>query len=69
MKVAAFNGSARKNGNTAILLNAVFAELNKEGIETELIQLAGQPIQGCIACYKCFKKKDGIVRRREGFFQ
>ena len=64
MKVAAFNGSARKNGNTAILLTAVFAELNKEGIETELIQLAGQPIHGCIACYKCFKKKDGTCAVR-----
>ena len=40
MKVVAFNGSARKNGNTTILLNTVFAELNKEGIETELVQLA-----------------------------
>jgi multimeric flavodoxin WrbA len=68
MKVAAFNGSARKNGNTAILVNAVFAELNKEGIETELIQLAGQPIQGCIACYKCFKKKDGTCAVEKDFF-
>jgi multimeric flavodoxin WrbA len=59
MKVVAFNGSARKDGNTAILLNAVFSELNREGIETELVQLAGRPLQGCIACYKCFKKKDG----------
>lgn len=59
MKVVAFSGSARKGGNTAILLNTVMAELNREGIETELVQLAGQPLQGCIACYKCFKKKDG----------
>jgi len=58
MKVVALNGSARKDGNTAILINTVFAELKKEGIETELIQMAGKPIQGCIACYKCFKNKD-----------
>jgi len=49
------NGSARKDGNTAIIINLVFDELKKEGIETELIQLAGNPIAGCIACYKCFK--------------
>lgn len=58
MKVIAFNGSARKNGNTAILLNTVLGELNNEGIETELIQLSGKALQGCIACYKCFKNKD-----------
>ena len=58
MKVVAFNGSGRKDGNTAILLNAVLEEISKEGIETELIQLAGKAPQGCIACYKCFEKKD-----------
>jgi multimeric flavodoxin WrbA len=58
MKVIAFNGSGRKDGNTAILLNAVLDEISKEGIETELIQLAGKAPQGCIACYKCFENKD-----------
>jgi multimeric flavodoxin WrbA len=58
MKVVALNGSARKDGNTAILINGVFEELKKEGIETELIQMAGKPIQGCIACYKCFKNQN-----------
>lgn len=58
MKVVAFNGSGRKDGNTAILLRVVLDELNKEGIETELIQLAGSPLPGCIACYKCFQNKD-----------
>ena len=59
MKVVAFNGSARKDGNTAILVSAVFKELKKEGIKTELVQLAGKKIRGCIACGKCFEKKDG----------
>jgi multimeric flavodoxin WrbA len=58
MKVVAFNGSGRKDGNTAILLNLVLAELSKEGIETELIQLAGRAPQGCIGCYKCIDNKD-----------
>lgn len=58
MKVIAFNGSARKEGNTSILLNLVLDELKTEGIETELYSLAGKPIQGCIACYKCFEKKN-----------
>ncbi len=58
MKVIAFNGSARKQGNTAILLNLVLDELKSEGIETELYELSGKPIKGCIACYQCFKNKD-----------
>ena len=58
MKVVAFNGSARKDGNTAIMIKHVFKELEKEGIKTELVQLAGQKMQGCIACYKCFEAKN-----------
>ncbi|HFQ89635.1 MAG TPA: flavodoxin family protein [Desulfobulbus sp.] len=58
MKVVAFNGSARKNGNTAMLVGYVFEELEKEGIGTELVQLSGEHPHGCIACYKCFKNKD-----------
>jgi multimeric flavodoxin WrbA len=59
MKVTAINGSARKDGNTAILANTVLAELENEGIETELIQLAGKTIRGCIACGKCYENQDG----------
>ncbi|MCP4105612.1 MAG: flavodoxin family protein [Desulfobacteraceae bacterium] len=58
MKVIAFNGSARKNGNTAILMNYVLGELEKEGIQTEMLQLAGKKVHGCIACMKCFENKD-----------
>ena len=58
MKVVAFNGSPRKDGNTTILINHVLRELEKEGVETELVQLSGKEIRGCIACYKCFENKD-----------
>jgi multimeric flavodoxin WrbA len=58
MKVVAFNGSARRDGNTAILIDAVFKELENEGIKTELVQLAGKNIRGCTACGKCFEKQD-----------
>lgn len=58
MKVIAFNGSSRKDGNTSILLNLVLDELKTEGIETEVYTMAGKPIQGCIACYKCFENKN-----------
>jgi multimeric flavodoxin WrbA len=58
MKVVAFNGSARKDGNTAILIRHVFEILEKEGIETELIQLSGEQIHGCMACGTCRKAKN-----------
>ena len=58
MKVIAFNGSARKDGNTATMVRWVFAELEKNGIETELYQMKGKKINGCIACYKCFENKN-----------
>lgn len=60
IKVVAFNGSARKDGNTAFLINSVFDILHKEGISTELFQLAGQNPRGCTACYQCFAKKNRL---------
>ena len=45
MKVIGINGSARKDGNTALIIGKVFEELNKAGIECELIQLADYEIK------------------------
>lgn len=58
MKVVAFNGSARKNGNTQHLIDHVLAELEAQGIETESVSLAGKNIRGCMACLKCFTRQD-----------
>jgi len=58
MKIVAFNGSARKNGNTAALVKHVFKELEAEGIECELVELAGQKIRGCKVCLKCIENQD-----------
>ncbi len=58
MKVVAFNGSPRKDGNTAMLINSVFGELQKEGLETEFVQLGGKSIRGCLGCMKCFEAQD-----------
>ena len=60
MKVLAINSSARKDGNTAILINTVFEELNKEGIETETVQLSGSMIEPCKACWACGGKKNCV---------
>ena len=53
MKVVAISSSPRRDGNTAILLRHVLAELDGAGIETELVQLAGKSLSGCTGCLKC----------------
>jgi multimeric flavodoxin WrbA len=59
VKVVAFSGSARKDGNTAILVRHVFEELEAAGVECELVQLAGKKCHGCTACMKCAETRDG----------
>lgn len=63
MKAIAINGSARKDGNTAILVNQVLNKLNDNGIKTEFIQLAGQIIQPCKACWACGGKGNCIHKQ------
>lgn len=53
MLITAFNGSPRKNGNTARMVEAVFSVLQQEGIETEMVQVGGHRLRGCIGCLKC----------------
>ncbi len=60
MKVLAINGSTRKDGNTAILINTVFEELHKAGIETEMVQLSGKIIEPCKACLACGGRKNCV---------
>ena len=56
MKVLLLNGSTRINGCTYTALSAVAEALNKEGIETEILQMGGKSIKDCIACGKCIDK-------------
>ena len=58
MKVVAFNGSPNKEGNTYHAIKLVLSELEKEGIETEIIHVGNKSIRGCIACNKCAKNKN-----------
>lgn len=59
MKVMGINGSARKDGNTSVLIKRVFEELEAEGIETKLVNLGPKSVNGCVACMKCFENQDG----------
>jgi multimeric flavodoxin WrbA len=58
MKVVAFNGSPNKEGNTYQAIKLVTNELEKEGIETEIINVGNKSIRGCIACNQCVKNQN-----------
>jgi len=58
MKVVAFNGSPRKDGNTAMLLRKVLGPIARAGIDTELVQVGGLALRGCTACYHCMEAKN-----------
>lgn len=58
MKAIAINGSPRPGGNTEIMLKKVLEPLEAAGWSTEYRQIGGKPVQGCIACYKCFENQN-----------
>jgi multimeric flavodoxin WrbA len=58
MKVVAFNGSPRKEGNTSLIIREVFKVLEKFDIETELIQIGNKVMHPCTACGKCREIQD-----------
>ncbi len=58
MKVVAFNGSPNKEGNTWHAIRIVAAELEKEGIETEVVHVGNKIVRGCTACGQCMKNKN-----------
>jgi len=64
MKVLGINCSPRKEGNTYLLIKEVFKTLEDKGIKTELFQIGGKKIRGCIACMKCKKKADGRCHQK-----
>ena len=53
MKTLIINASPRKGGNTSIAIDIITKVLNREGIETEVVQIGMESIRGCMACYKC----------------
>ena len=53
MKALLINGSPHANGCTFTALKAVADELEKNGVETEIVHVGNKDIRGCIACGKC----------------
>lgn len=64
MKVVAFNGSPRKGGNTEICLNLIGEELNKQGIELEIVQV-GNKAKPCMACNYCLNTGSGYCAQKD----
>ncbi len=62
MKLIAVNGSPRKNGNTAKLLQAFLdgAKEAQQGVETEIIQLYDLQYTGCRSCFACKSVNDKL---------
>jgi multimeric flavodoxin WrbA len=68
LKALAINGSPRRGGNTEILLKKVLEPLAGAGWQTDFIQLGGNPIRGCRACYQCFKTKNSRCGQKDELF-
>ena len=60
MKVIAINGSPRLNGNTAIALGWMTEELEREGIDVEMVHIGSRVIRGCIACGHCTSSEETL---------
>lgn len=63
MKVLAINGSARKNGNTDILISRILEKLNAAGIETQHVSFADSIIKPCNACFACGGKENCVHKK------
>ena len=61
MKVLMINGSPRPKGNTSIALAEIAKQLEKHGIESEMVWIGNKPIRGCIACNSCREKPGACV--------
>jgi multimeric flavodoxin WrbA len=57
LKAIGIVGSPRKNGNTEIMTEHTLKAIAEEGLETELIRLAGLDIRPCNACYACLDEE------------
>lgn len=67
MRVVAVNGSARRGGNTRLLLEAVLEPVRAAGHDAETVELGGRDVRGCLACGKCIEKKDRSCHGRNDF--
>lgn len=55
MKVLMINGSPRKEGNCYSALSEMKEIFDKEGIDSEIVNIGAEDIRGCKACFACGK--------------
>lgn len=58
MKVLLINGSPRQNGNTYVALNEIAQQLEKQGVESEILWIGTKAVRGCIVCGACKSNAD-----------
>jgi multimeric flavodoxin WrbA len=62
LKAIGIVGSPRKGGNTEILTAHCLKAIAEEGLDTELVRLAGLDIRGCNACGYCFENEGCSIK-------
>lgn len=65
MKVLLFNGSPHEKGCVFTSLSEIAAELQREGIDSEIFWIGNKPVQGCAACWQCKSSGNGCVFKDE----
>jgi multimeric flavodoxin WrbA len=63
MKVIGFNGSPRKNGNTATLVNSILKGAESRGASVRLVNLHELKMKGCLDCEECKKDLHRCVQK------
>ena len=53
MKVLLINGSPRREGNTSVALKEIAQQLERQGVDSEIVWIGNKAVRGCIACGAC----------------
>ena len=65
MRVIAFLGSPRKDGNTSILLGEAIRGVREEGHEVRLLKVAQMKIRPCLNCGGCEEAGECVIKDDE----
>jgi multimeric flavodoxin WrbA len=64
MRIIAFNGSPRKNGNTSSTIKAILEGAASVGAETTEVMLHHIDMKGCMGCLSC-NEKYGVCAQKD----
>ena len=63
MNILVLNGSPRKQGNTAAMVNAFAEGAREKGHTVHIVPVCQKKIAGCLACEYCHQKESGHERQ------